>query len=124
MLSRDRYRLITIDGRQYRAHQLAWLYMTGKWCPLVIDHRDGDSSNNRWSNLRSATLSQSNANRRLHRNNSCGLKGVSRDRGGWRATIHKDRQKHHLGVFPTPQEAHAAYAKEARKLFGEFARTE
>jgi HNH endonuclease len=122
-LADNGYWLITLDRRQYRAHQLAWFYMTGEWCSL-IDHRDGDPSNNRWSNLRSATLSQSNANRRLHRNNSCGLKGVSRSRSGWRATIHKNRQKHHLGIFPTPQDAHAAYVKAARKLFGEFARTE
>jgi hypothetical protein len=122
-LADNGYRLITLDFRQYRAHQLAWFYMTGEWCPQVIDHRDGDTANNRWKNLRSATLSQSNANRRLHRNNSCGLKGVSRNRSRWRATIHKNRQKYELGTFPTPQAAHAAYVKAARKLFGEFART-
>jgi hypothetical protein len=123
-LADNGYRLITVDRRQYRAHQLAWLYMTGKWCALVIDHRDGDPANNRWNNLRSATLSQSNANRRVPRNNACGLKGVSRNRSRWRATIHKNRRKHHLGIFPTPQDAHAAYVEAARRLFGEFARTE
>jgi hypothetical protein len=123
-LDNQGYRRITIKSRPYLAHHLAWLYMRGKWCALVIDHRDGDSSNNRWSNLRSATLSQSNANRRLPRNNACGLKGVSQDRRGWRARIHKNGQDHHLGTFPTPQAAHAAYVKAARKLFGEFARTE
>jgi HNH endonuclease len=123
-LADNGYRLVTIKGRQYRAHQLAWLYMTGKWCSLVIDHRDGDPSNNRWNNLRSATLSQSNANRGLHRNNACRLKGVTRNGGGWRATIHKNGRRHHLGIFRTPQAAHAAYEAAARKLFGEFARTE
>jgi hypothetical protein len=123
-LTEDGYRRIWIEGRHYRAHRLAWLYMTGECCPLLIDHRDGNPSNNRWSNLRKVTLSQSSANRRLHRNNVCGLKGVSRKGSGWRATIHKNRRKHYLGVFPTPQAAHAAYAKAARKLFGEFARTE
>ena len=62
-LAVDRYRKITIKRKKYRAHQLAWLYMTGEWCPLLIDHRDGDPSNNRWGNLRRATVSQSNANR-------------------------------------------------------------
>jgi hypothetical protein len=120
----SRYLKITINGRQYGAHRLAWFYMTGKWCRLVIDHRDGDPSNNRWSNLRRATLSQNNANRRVQRNKACGLKGVSRDRRGWRATIHKNGRLRHLGTFATPQAAHAAYAKAARQLFGEFARTE
>lgn len=123
-LTREGYRRISIARRLYRAHQLAWLYKTGKWCAGAIDHRDGDPANNRWDNLRRATGSQSNANRCLQRNNSCGLKGVSRHGPGWRATINKNGQKHNLGVFPTPQEAHAAYVKAARKLFGEFARTE
>jgi len=120
----DGYWRSTIDGRYYQAHQLAWFYRTGKWCRQVIDHRDGDPSNNRWDNLRRATLSQSNANRRPCRNNACGLKGVSRDRQRWRATIYKNGRRHPLGNFPTPEAAHAAYAKAARKLFGEFARTE
>jgi hypothetical protein len=123
-LSIDGYRKIVIKGRQYRAHQLAWLYMTGKWCSLYVDHRDGNPSNNRWANLRRATASQNNANRRLQRNNACGLKGVSRNRLGWRATINKNRRRRNLGTFPTPQEAHAAYSAEAHKLHGEFARTE
>jgi hypothetical protein len=123
-LTEEGYRRIWIEGRHYRAHRLAWLYITGEWCPLLIDHRDGNPSNNRWNNLRRATSSQSNANRRVPRNNACGLKGVSQDRGRWRARIHKNGQKHHLGIFPTPQAAHAAYAKAARQLFGEFARME
>jgi HNH endonuclease len=118
------YRRIIINGRIYRAHHLAWLYMRGNWCSLVIDHRDGDPANNRWANLRSATRSQNSANRRLHRNNACGLKGVSPYGWRWCATICKNGRIHHLGIFLTPQEAHAAYVKAARKLFGEFARTE
>jgi len=117
-LNKDGYLKITINGRRYPAHHLAW------FCPQIIDHRDGDPSNNRWTNLRPATRSQNAANQRRHRNNACGLKGVCSNRGGWRATINKDGRRHHLGTFPTPHEAHAAYAKVARKLFGEFARTE
>ena len=118
------YRRIMIDGRSYPAHQLAWLYKKGGWCSQLIDHRDLDPSNNRWTNLRRATRSQNNANTRTLRNNSCGLKGVSPDQGRWRATIRKNGRTYHLGKFATPQAAHAAYAKAARKLFGEFARTE
>jgi len=118
------YRRITIKGRHYRAHHLAWFYMKGKWCSQVIDHRDGDPSNNRWANLRSATRLQNSVNKRLYRNNACGLKGVCRAGSAWCAAIYKKRRRVHLGYFPTPQEAHAAYAKAARKLFGEFARTE
>jgi HNH endonuclease/AP2 domain len=123
-LDKRGYRIITINRRQYAAHQLAWLYMKGNWCSQVIDHRDLNPSNNRWTNLRRATRSQNNANRGLYRNNACGLKGVSAANGRWRATIYKNGRRHHLGMFATPQSAHAAYAKAARKLFGKFARTE
>ncbi len=121
----DGYRRITIGGKIYPAHRLAWLYMTGNWCPVFIDHRDGNPSNNRWSNLRRATISQNNANRRVHRNNKCGFKGVVRNHiGRWCAAIYKNGRRYHLGSFATAEEAHAAYVTAARKLHGEFARTE
>jgi HNH endonuclease len=117
------YRKITIRGREYAAHQLAWLYMTGKWCSALVDHRDGNRSNNRWDNLRHATPSQNSANRRMNRNNKCGFKGVIRAQSGrWCASIYKNGRSRHLGTFSTPEAAHAAYMTEARKLFGEFAR--
>ena len=123
-LNKEGYLKITITRRQYPAHQLAWLYMTGRRCRLVIDHKDANRANNRWDNLRCATRSQSSANRPPHRNNACGLKGAWRNGSGWCATIRKNGRQHYLGSFRTPQEAHAAYVKAARKLFGEFARTE
>jgi HNH endonuclease/AP2 domain len=123
-LHTDGYRRIRIKGRDYLAHHLAWLYMIGQRCSAFIDHSDGDPSNNRWNNLRRATASQNGANARRHRNNGCGFKGVSRTRGRWCARIYKHRRRYHLGIFSTPQEAHAAYMAAARKLFGEFARAE
>jgi hypothetical protein len=117
---------IGIDGRKYRAHQLAWFYMTGRWGRPMIDHRDGDATNNSWSNLRRATPSQNNANRRRLRHNTSGYKGVfSCGRSGrWRAVIRRNWRRTYLGTFDTPEAAHAAYVEAARKLFGEFARPE
>jgi hypothetical protein len=120
------YRLIHIDGRNYKAHQLAWLYMTGAWCRPMIDHRDMNRANNRWSNLRRATPSTNAANRGRPRTNASGFKGVHfrRATGKWRAQISKDGRARYLGQFSTPQAAHAAYVAAARDLFGEFARVE
>jgi len=117
---------ICVDRRWYHAHQLAWLYMTGEWGRPMIDHRDGDATNNRWSNLREATASQNGANTRRRRQNASGYKGVSLDKrsGRCRASIRKNGRKINLGTFDTPEAAHAAYVEAARKLFGEFARPE
>lgn len=116
------YRVIGVDGDIYRAHQLAWLYMTGRWCWPMIDHRDGNPANNCWNNLRRATYSENNANRALQRNNRSGFKGVSLRGGKWRARIRKNGRLHALGAFATPEAAHAAYVAAAHRLFGEFAR--
>jgi hypothetical protein len=120
------YRVITVCGRTYKAHQLAWLYMTGTWVRPTIDHRDLDRANNRWSNLRRATMSANGANRRRLPNNTSGFKGVHQDRqsGRWVARVRKDGQTHYLGRFATAQAAHEAYVAGAKRLFGEFARAE
>jgi hypothetical protein len=41
-----------VDGKSYKAHQLAWLYMTGEWPIGAIKHVNGDSADNSWSNLK------------------------------------------------------------------------
>ena len=105
---------------------VAWLYMKGRWGRPMIDHRDGDSTNNRWSNLRRATASQNGANSRRPRHNTSGYKGVvlCRRSGRWRASVRKNGRRIYLGTFATPEAAHDAYVAAARELFGDFARPE
>jgi hypothetical protein len=123
------YITIFIDSKSYRAHLLAWLYMKGEWPLHRVDHKDLNKHNNAFCNLRPATNSQNNANSRMPRHNTSGFKGVSPAKHGagrgkpWQAQIGKDRKKYHLGLFATKEEAHAAYAAAANRLFGEFART-
>jgi hypothetical protein len=40
----------------------------------------------------------------------------------WFAQISVDGRSKHLGRFPTPEQAHAAYVAAAREHYGEFAR--
>jgi HNH endonuclease/AP2 domain len=91
---------------------------------VQVDHINGVRHDNRPSNLRPATQSENLANTRLRSNNTSGLKGASfhKQAGRWRAAIRIDGRQRHLGLFDTPEEAHAAYVRAARELFGEFAR--
>lgn len=120
------YWRVMVDGKEYKAHRLAWFYMTGKWPKADIDHIDGDRTNNRWVNLREASRSENLCNRRPHRRNPHGLKGIGWDaqRKKWCARICKNYKKIHLGRFDTQEEAYEAYCKAATELHGEFARFE
>lgn len=106
------YVRIKIDGKKYRAHRLAWFYMTGEWPLQMVDHKDTVRNNNRWENLRAADLNINAQNRRVaHRNNkSSGLLGVHRQRGKkFISTIHFNGRNEYLGSYATPELAHAAY---------------
>jgi hypothetical protein len=113
---RSDYWCIHVDGRSYRAHQLAWLYMTGEWGGPAIDHRDGDPFNNRWRNLRRSNLSNNASRSRRQRSNRQGFAGITLDRrsGQWTACISKGGRGYFLGRFATNEAAHEAYATAAR----------
>lgn len=117
------YRCISIDNKRYLAHRLAWLYMTGEW-PGQIDHINNIKDDNRFINLRPATLSQNMHNQGKRKNNTSGFKGVSFHGGAnkWMAQIKVNWENKYLGVYSTPQEAHAAYCKAAKKHHQQFAR--
>lgn len=118
------YRRLMIDGRRYLAHRLAWFFVTGEWPAEGVDHKNGDRDDNRWANLRLATASQNQANRRKPRGYSCPLKGAhwNRFRSVWQSYIRVQGRSLYLGRFDTPEAAHAAYAAAATLHFGEYAR--
>jgi hypothetical protein len=92
----------------------------------VVDHINGNGLDNRRANLRVCSQAENLRNRKIHSNNSCGLKGVYWDdsnRGGsWRAQIRVNGKKINLGRFATSEAAHAAYCIAAGHYHGEFAR--
>lgn len=117
------YVRIKLCGRHQAAHRLAWLWMTGDWPALDIDHANLNKSDNRWSNLRLATRSQNTANRPPANNNTTGLKGVYWHTANqkWTAAVGNNGSTY-LGSFDCPAAASMAYQIAADKLFGQFAR--
>lgn len=91
-LGRDKkpYLTVTFKGKTYRAHRIIF-NIKGVHVPenSVIDHIDGDGTNNRFSNLRIVTQSANNQNKKIGRNNKIGIYGVYfyKNRNKWRASI-------------------------------------
>lgn len=96
----DKYVRITIDGTLHSAHRLAILYCTGKW-PNVVDHIDGDPSNNKIINLRDSTMLDNSKNQKKNKNNRSGLSGVhwNNNRSKWYVTVSALGSRKFLGSF-------------------------
>jgi hypothetical protein len=85
----------------------------------MVDHRDGDNTNNAWLNLREATNAQNGQNQmQAQKGSTSGYLGVNWDKakGKWLARIGLNGKSKNLGRFDTPEEAHAAYVAAKRKL--------
>lgn len=114
------YMRISVFGKRYQSHRLAWLWMTGEW-PRKIDHIDRNKANNKWSNLRVATNQQNGWNRDLGPLPRSGFRGVRQlKHGRWHARV----GQHHVGVFDTAEEAYEAYERASSEIKGEFKQIE
>lgn len=89
---------------------------------IIVDHKDGNTLNNRRSNLRKCTKQQNNFNREVNKTKKLKLpKGVYKRGTRYRATISWNSTNYHLGTFDTIEGAEAAYNKKAEEWHGEFA---
>lgn len=104
------YIAIEINGVAYRAHRLAFLYMTGAFPADQVDHINGTKDDNRWNNLRAVTNTENQRNARRRRSNTSGYLGVSpqKSTGKWLAYISVNGRKKYLGTFTDLLDAVAA----------------
>src|SRR5688572_649482 len=114
----DGYHYLWVDWGRYKAHRLAWFYMTGQWPKDEIDHIDCNRSNNAFANLREATGSQNH----FRINGKRPIRGVYLVRPNrWRAMIGVRGKDIHLGYFDSAEEAQKVRRAADKKYFGEFA---
>ncbi|MCP4341289.1 MAG: HNH endonuclease [Desulfobulbaceae bacterium] len=93
------YLQIYINGKMYKTHRLAWLWMEGYFPECNIDHRDRCPGNNKWKNLRHVSQTCNMRNCKKGKNNTSGVTGVcwAKRQEKWLARIMVNRVEICLG---------------------------
>lgn len=99
---------LSVDGKEYFAHRLAWFYYWGAWPVDQLDHINGDQTDNRIANLRECTHAENQQNKRGGTGMLCPT-GVYRKRNKFAAKIRVGGKTTFLGTYATANEAHQAY---------------
>jgi hypothetical protein len=116
------YISVELNGRPYQAHRLVWAYHFGATDKL-IDHIDGDRSNNRIENLRLCDRFENAHNRKKCRRNTTGVKGVRlrSDSGRFEARITMRGKRMVLGSYDDLELAELVVCMAREKYHGAFA---
>ena len=109
----------------YYSHRLAWLYLYGSIpSGKLIDHIDGNKSNNEKSNLRLCSKSQNAMNSGVSKRNTSGFKGVywNNLRKKWLVQPWLNGVSYFLGYYTEKKEAVKVYQEFCKQRHGEFYR--
>lgn len=109
----DGYVRIRVGGRSYKAHRIVWMMAYGP--PNgVIDHINGNPSDNRLSNLRDVDTAINSRNRSITSTSNTGFRGIYNSGSAFVAHACVNRKTHYLGSYRTIDEA-----IDARRRFDE-----
>lgn len=111
------YLALTHLRKKYPIHHLIWLFETGEYPNCLIDHIDGNTRNNKISNLRKVTRFENSRNRKSH--GAVKFLGVWQDKRKSKAfysQIMFEGKVYRLGRFPTAEQAAKARDKKALEL--------
>jgi hypothetical protein len=99
-ITSEGYINIKIGKKTYPIHRLIFIYHYG-YCPKFIDHINGIKSDNRIENLRPATASENQHNKKTQVNNTSGVKGVcwSKSNKKWQVQLMVNKKAMHFGYY-------------------------
>lgn len=116
--------MVNLEGEGIGAHRIIWKMVTGRDPIGILDHKNRDGTDNRFSNLREASRSENTYNVGLRCDNQTGARGISlHESGRYRVQINADKRTYHIGYFPSFDEAVIARDAAAKRLHGSFAFT-
>lgn len=85
---------------------------------MEVDHINGNSLDNRRSNLRVCTSRENQQNRHYHRSGRLVGATFHKLSGKWQCVMNIDGKPKHIGLYKTEFEAHEAYKDELKKIAG------
>lgn len=109
------YHIGAIHYVMVKAHRVAWAIHYGEW-PDVIDHINGNPSDNRITNLRNVSQTENMRNLSQRTDNTSGASGVWREGNKWAAEIKFKGKKRWLGRYESFEDACAARANAQAEL--------
>ena len=117
------YVVVNLHNKVYLVHRLIF-WMQHKYLPKYIDHIDGNRSNNKLHNLRSATNQQNICNAKLRKNSTSGIKNVRWEERlkKWSVRFTVNYKPKHIGVYSELEDAIQAASKARQELHKQFAR--
>ncbi len=113
----------TLNHESFLAHRVAWAVHYGEWPAGMLDHIDGNPGNNKIENLRIATPSENQGNRKTTVRSSI-YKGVywCNSHNRWVASVYKDGKRIRSKHTDSEEDAALFYNEGAKEVFKNYAR--
>lgn len=122
-IKKNKYVNISLNKKMYLAHRLIFLMHYG-YLPKIIDHIDGNPSNNKIENLREANQQQNSLNCKISKKNTSGVKNVRFNKKikKWVVNININKKLTYLGAYQDLDLAELVAIKARNKYHQQFAR--
>ena len=117
-LKRDGYKYFKFNGVAYLQHRIIWHIEKGASSEKVLDHINGNRSDNRIENLREASARENCQNQKRHRAGRLVGAIFKKQINKFIGQIRIDGICKHLGTFETEQDAHFAYVRKLNEIDG------
>ena len=118
-----KYVNVAINKIRYQAHRIIFLMHYG-YLPIIVDHINRKTQDNRIENLRAATFTENLRNAKAPKSNTSGYKNVvwHKQRCKWNVRLTINHKNKSFGLYDDIELANLVAHEARNKYFGSFAR--